>query len=142
MEISLTLLLVKGLLLCIGTVASLDEESASCSSTFPISNFVIPSVCETHHHFLHLAAQRSLADLLQVLQARKNLMLHLELCLHAELCAFLNPERLVLELLERAGGLEVDDYVGTAFDLEAEREDDAFAGIVGVAQSLAAAQAE
>lgn len=69
-------------------------------------------------------------------------MLDLELRLHAELRALLDSERLVLELLERAGRLEVDDDVGAAFDFEAEREDDALARVVGVAEGLAAAEAE
>jgi hypothetical protein len=79
---------------------------------------------------------------LEVLQAREDLMLHLELGLHAELRALLDPERLVLELLERAGRLEVDDDVRAALDLEAQGEDDALARVVGVAERVAAAEAE
>ena len=61
-------------------------------------------------------------------------MLHLELRLHAELGALLDCEGLVLERLEGTGRLEVDDYVGAAFDFEAEREDDAFARVAGVGE--------
>lgn len=69
-------------------------------------------------------------------------MLDLELHLHTELGALLDGEGLALELLDGAGRLEVDDYVGAAFDLEAERLDDAFARVGGVGERLASAEAE
>jgi hypothetical protein len=102
----LTLLLVKGLLLGAGPVGA--------------------------HHLLHLVADTHACDLLQVLEAGENLVLDLELGLHAEGGALLDGEGLVLEGLEGTGRLEVDDDVGTALDLEAERVDDALAGVVGV----------
>lgn len=69
-------------------------------------------------------------------------MLHLELSLHAELGALLDCKGLVLEGLDGTGSLEIDDYVRAAFDLEAEREDDAFARVVGVGDVFAGAETE
>lgn len=69
-------------------------------------------------------------------------MLHLELRLHAELGALFDHKRLVLERVDGTGRLEVDDNVRAAFDLEAEREDDAFARVTGVGEVFAGAEAE
>ena len=66
---------------------------------------------------------------LEILQAREDFMLNLEGSLHAELGALLDCERFVLERLDGTRGLQVDDYVWSSFDLETEREDDAFAGV-------------
>lgn len=90
-----------------------------------------------YHHLLHLVADTHACDLLEVLQAGENLMLDLELCLHAEGGTLLDDEGLLLESLKSTGGLEVDDDVGAALDLEAKRVDDAFAGIAGVRNVLA-----
>jgi len=64
-------------------------------------------------------------------------VLDLELCLHAECSALLDCEWLALESFNSAGGSQVDDDVFTALDFKTEREDDAFAGIVGVGDVLA-----
>lgn len=47
-------------------------------------------------------------------------MLDLEHCLHAELCAFLDDERLAFELLHASRGGEIDDNVRPAFYFETE----------------------
>jgi hypothetical protein len=96
----------------------------------------------TDHHLLHLVAQTHARHLLEVLEPRQDLVLHLELRLHAELRALLDGEGLVLERLDGAGRLEVDDDVRAAFDLEAEREDDALARVVGVREVFALPEAE
>jgi hypothetical protein len=93
-----------------------------------------------YHHLLHLVADTHACDLLQVLQTSQNLVLDLELCLHAECSALLDGEWLLLEGLKGTGRLEVDDNVGAALDLETERVDDAFAGVVGVGDVLALAK--
>ena len=93
----------------------------------------------TYHHLLQLIAHWASGDLLEVLQAREDLVLHLELRLHAELGTLLDDEGLALELVNGAGRPKVDDDIGAAFDLEAERLDDAFARVIGVGQRLAGA---
>lgn len=87
---------------------------------------------DRYHHLLQLGANTHAVHLLEVLETCQNLVLDLELCLHAECSALLDDERLLLEGLKGARGLEVDDDVGTAIDFETERVDDALAGIVGV----------
>ena len=69
-------------------------------------------------------------------------MLDLEDGLHAELGALLDGEGLFLERVDCARRLQVYDYVWPSLDLEAEREDDAFAGVVLVRDVLASAEAE
>ena len=93
-----------------------------------------------YHHLLHLVADTHACDLLQVLQASQDLVLDLELCLHAEGSTLLDDERLLLEGLKGARRLEVDDDVGTAIDFETERVDDTFAGVVEVGDVLALAE--
>lgn len=95
-----------------------------------------------YHHLLQLVTDAHAGDLLQVLEASQDLVLHLELGLHAETSALLDGEGLLLELLEGAGSAQVDDDVLTALDLEAQGEDDAFARVVGVRDVLALAQAQ
>jgi hypothetical protein len=87
-------------------------------------------------------AHPQVLDDLEIFHSREDLVLDLELCLHAEAGALLDGEGLVLEGFSGAGGFEVDDDVGAAFDFETEGEDDAFAGVVGVGEVLARAQAE
>jgi hypothetical protein len=79
---------------------------------------------------------------LEVLEPREDLMLHLELRFHAELGALLDGERVLLEGFKGTGGLEVDDYVRTSLNLEAEREDDAFARVAGVRDVFARAETQ
>jgi len=74
-------------------------------------------VFQAHHHLLHLAAETDACDLLEILQARKDLVLDLELRLHAERRALLDRERLALKSLNGAGRPQVDDDVLAAFDL-------------------------
>lgn len=127
----LTLLFVDGLVLSVGTVRALVSISdLDASHMFRAT---------THHHLLQLVAHGASGDLLEVLQAREDLVLHLELHLHAELGTLLDGKGLALELFNGAGRPEVDDDVGAAFDLEAERLDDAFARVIGVGQRLAGA---
>jgi hypothetical protein len=112
----LTLLLVDGLLLGAGAIRS--------------------------HHLLHLMADTHALDHLDVFQPSENLVLDLEDGLHAELGALLDSEGLVLERVDCAGGLEVNDNVRPSVHLEAEREDDAFAGVALVRDVLAGAESE
>ena len=72
---------------------------------------------KTYDHLLQLIAHTHPLHDLNVLQARKDLMLDLEGGLHAELRAFFDGVGLVLERLERAGLLQVYDDVRPAFDL-------------------------
>lgn len=97
---------------------------------------------KTHNHLLHLILQRSPAHDLHILQSTQNLMMDLKSRLHPECGAFLDGEGVVLEIFERAGLFEIDDDVWAAFDFEAERFDDDFAGVFGVADGGACAQAE
>lgn len=69
-------------------------------------------------------------------------MLDTEASLHSEHGALLDREWLVLQRVEGAGSGEIDDDILTALDLEAERENDNFAWVVGVAESVAAADTE
>jgi hypothetical protein len=69
-------------------------------------------------------------------------VLHLELGLHAESSSLFDYEGLALESLDGARGPQVDDDIGPTFDFEAEREDDAFARIVGVGDVCALAETE
>lgn len=69
-------------------------------------------------------------------------MLDAEAGLHAESGTFFDGERLLVERLEGAGLVEVDDDVGSAFGFQAEREQDHFARVVGVGDGVAAAETE
>lgn len=69
-------------------------------------------------------------------------MVHLEDNLDPERGTLLDRERLVLETLESAGGGEVNKDVVAAFDFESERLDNAFAGVVGVADGVAGVQTQ
>ena len=95
-----------------------------------------------YHHLLHLVADAHAPDHLEVLEASQDLVLDLELCLHAERSALFDCERLALESVHRARGPQVDDDVRATFDFEPEREDDAFARVVGVGDVLALAKTE
>jgi hypothetical protein len=69
-------------------------------------------------------------------------MLNLELGLHAESGALFDGEWFALERFDSTRRPQVDDDVFATFDFETEREDDAFAGVVGVRDVLALAEAE
>lgn len=97
-----------------------------------ISACLVLDELASYHHLLHLVADTHACDLLKVLQTRQNLMLDLELGLHAESGTLLDCERLALEGLEGTRRLEVDDDVGAAIDLKTERVDDALAGVFWV----------
>jgi len=91
---------------------------------------------------LHLAADSHARDLLEVLEACQDLVLDLELCLHAECSALLDCERLALESLDGTGRPQIDDDVVAALDFETEREDDALARVVGIGDVFALAKTE
>lgn len=59
-------------------------------------------------------------------------MLHHKFRLHAKFGSFLDREGFALELIDRAGFGQVDGDVGTVFDFEGERFDDAAALVFGV----------
>ena len=90
-----------------------------------------------YHHLLQLIADTHACDLLEVLETCQNLVLDLELRLHAKLGTLLDGKGLLLELLKRTRSTQVDDDVVAAFYLETKGEDDAFARIVGVGDVLA-----
>ena len=69
-------------------------------------------------------------------------MLDAEAGLHAERRPFLDGEGVLVQFVQRSGLGQVDDDVRTAFDLEAEGEDDAFARVARVGDRGAAADAE
>jgi hypothetical protein len=96
----------------------------------------------TYQHLLVLSAQAHPTDFLEVFQACQKLVLDLELHLHAERRTLLDCERFAFERFHGAGSPQVDDNVWTAFDFEPEREDDAFAWVVGVGNVFALAEAE
>lgn len=98
--------------------------------------------CETYHHFLHLAADSHARHFLEVLQACKDLVLDLELGLHAEGSTLLDGEGLALESVDCTRRPQVNDDVLTTVDFEAEREYDALAGVAGVGDVLALAETE
>jgi hypothetical protein len=99
------------------------------------------------NHLLRLVTYPHALHHLHVLHPAQNLVLHREPHLDAERGALLDREGLVFEVFEDLGlclrgrGGEVNDYVGAAFDFEAEGEDGAFAWVGGV-EGLAGAQAE
>ena len=73
--------------------------------------------CEAANHFLVLVHFDALAlDLLDVLQARKNLTVDSEDDLHLVGAAFLDGEWVLAQGLDRARLGEVDDDRGSAYD--------------------------
>lgn len=86
----------------------------------------------TYNHLLHLILYTHPADDLHVLHAAQNLVLDLETGFHAEGGAFLDCEGMLVEVFKRARLGQVDDDVGSAFYLQAQREDDDFAWVLGV----------
>lgn len=125
----LTLLLIEWFLLGIGAVGTLFF----CQ--------YIPAEPEqklSYDHLLHLGGERTPFGDLDIFQTRENVVLHPELDLHAEGGTLLDGEGVVFESGESIGSLQVDDYVWPAFHLEAQGFNDAGAGIVGVADGLAA----
>lgn len=92
---TLALLLVERLLLGARTIRALCDMSAHITYSRRRQ--------DAYHHLLKLVAHTHAGDLLQVLEAGKDLVLDLELCLHAERGAFLDGEGLVVEGLERTG---------------------------------------
>lgn len=79
---------------------------------------------------------------LDVLQAGEHLVLDLEGDLHAERGAFLDGERFLCKSLNRGSILQIDNDIVAAVDLEAQGEDDAFAGVVRVGDVLACSEAK
>lgn len=135
----LTFLLVVDLARCVGGIASL--LSSQLPPTYTTQTHKPQE--STHQHLLILANPNTLPlNHLQVLQTAQHLMVHLEDNLDPERSALLDGERLILETLESAGGGEVDEDIGAAFDFQGEGLDDAFAGVVGVADGFAAVQAQ
>lgn len=96
----------------------------------------------TYNHLLVLLAEDLALDDLDVLQAGEDLVLDLEADLHAEGSALLDCKGLLGQGIDGSGVLQIDDNVVAALDLEAEGEDDALAGVVGVGEVLARSQAE
>lgn len=75
---------------------------------------------DTYHHLLLLMAEGVTCGLLEVLQACQNVMLDLELCLHAVFSSLLNYEGLAGQSVKSAGSSQIYDDVGAALDLESE----------------------
>ena len=85
------------------------------------------------NHFLVFAQWYALPlQLLNIFEARQDLMLDNEDSLHLILAAFLYREGFLLERVEGATGGEVDGDVGSAFYLKGERLDDAEARVIWV----------
>ena len=76
------------------------------------------------------------------MQTTKNLVLHLELSAHGELGALLDLERLFLEALLASGSRQVNSDGVAAGRVHSQRDDDTDAGIVGVGNVFAMAEAE
>ncbi len=62
--------------------------------------------------------------------------------LDAEVGTLLDPEGLVLQLVNCALGRDIDHDVGATFDLKGEGLDDACSGVLGVANRLAGVETE
>lgn len=76
------------------------------------------------------------------MQTAQNLVLHLEGGAHGKLGALLDGKGLILERVFAAGCREVDCDGCAAGRVHGQREDDADAGVVGVGDVFAAAEAE
>ena len=59
-------------------------------------------------------------------------MLDLETGLHAKCGAFLDCERVLIEVVQRAGLGQIDDNVWASLDLKTQRQDNAFPWVVWV----------
>ncbi len=93
-----------------------------------------------YNHFLLLTNRHTLAlDSLNVLQARENVVLHLEFGRQMELGALLDLERILLEALDGTVLGEIDPDVRTTSRCEGESENDAITRVVGIAQVFATA---
>lgn len=137
-SITLTLLLIEWFLLGIRAIRTLDITQVSIPSIDRTFN----EVGSTYNHLLHLVRHTQPLNHLHVFHARQNLMLHLELCLHAEYCTLLDCEWLVLESIDSARLLQINNYVGSSFDFETEGEDDAFAWVAGVGDVFSGAKSQ
>ena len=69
-------------------------------------------------------------------------MLDLEPRLHSERGTLLDGERVLAQILQRAGLAGVDDDVLSALDLQAEGVDDDFARVVGVGEVVSGPETE
>ena len=98
MKSTLTLLLIEWFLLGIRAIRTLDMIQVSTPSIDRTFN----EVGSTYNHLLHFVRHTQPLNHLHVFHARQNLMLHLELCLHAEHCTLLDCEWLVLESFDGA----------------------------------------
>jgi hypothetical protein len=74
---------------------------------------------------------------LEVLQTRQNVVLDLELCLHAEPSTLLDGEGLLLQSFDGTRCAQVDNDIIAAFDFKSEGEDDTPARVIGVGDVLA-----
>ena len=92
----------------------------------------------TANHLLVLAKWDALSlELLDILEAREDLLLDDELGLHLILATFFDSERFLLERFEGPSSGEIDCDIGSAFNLEGERLDDAEAGVIGIRNGVA-----
>lgn len=97
----------------------------------------------TYQHLLVLADPDSLPlHNLQVLQTAQHLVVHLEHDLDAERGALLDGERLVLEVVERAGRRQLNHHVRPSLDFQSQTLDDAFPRVIGVTDGGAGGQAQ
>jgi len=133
---TLTLLLIEWFLLGTRAIRTLDITQVS----IPSIDRALNEVGSTHNHLLHLGRHAQPLNHLYVFHARQNLMLHLELCLHAECRTLLDCEWLVLENFDGARVLQVNNYIWSSFYFETEGEDDAFAWVAGVGDVFSGAK--
>jgi hypothetical protein len=94
----------------------------------PTSAAISPSVIRinsppatTYNHLLALLAQPHPFNSLHILHTAQNLMLHRKPHLDTKRSSLLDCKRLVLELLELTRLGQVNDDIGAALNLEAER---------------------
>ena len=122
LALRLTLLLIHGLLLCIGRERALSVRSISFSDSFGPRN----RTKNTDNHLLILGNPNPFPlRNLQILESAQHIMLHNEVGLHAELGSFLDGERFRFERFDGAWGGQINGDVGAPFDFKSERFDNA-----------------
>ena len=88
-----------------------------------ISSLLVTQISDrrTHNHFFVLADPNSFPfHHLQVFQTAQDVMLNIEVGLHAELSAFLDCERFRLQSFNGARCIKIDGNVFTSFDFQGE----------------------
>jgi hypothetical protein len=96
---------------------------------------------QTYEHFLILGNCDTLAlNHMDIFQPTQHIMVHLKDNLGEEFGALLDCEWFILECFQSVGTSQVESDVGLSGSLNGERLDDAFPGVVGVADGLTGVQ--